>query len=81
MTQEYKIKFKIPAEYDTEALFSKLPSPIHRSKMLEIYNYRIDHDGFYFVDQIVDVTVAAVAFKLFVDEALKNAAAVEIVCS
>lgn len=75
---EYKIKFTIPAGYDPRKLFVKLPSPIHKPKMAEIYNYRIENDGFYFVDSLLDSKVASVAFSLFVDEALANDASVEI---
>ena len=46
--------------------------------MSEIYNYRIEKDGFYFVDSLVDTTLASVAFRLFIDEALKFGTPVEI---
>ena len=68
---EYKIKFAVPDPYDPAALFRKLPSPIDRRAMAEIYNYSIEADGFYFVDHLVDPAVAAVALRRFLDEALR----------
>jgi hypothetical protein len=46
--------------------------------MSEIFNYRIEKDGFYFVDPSVDTAVASVAFRLFVEEALKFGNSIEI---
>ncbi len=79
MSIEYKIKFPVLADYDPSALFKQLPSPINRSTMSEIYNYRIEQDGFYFVDRLVNDKVASVAFKLFVNEALRHTGSVNIV--
>ena len=39
--------------------------------MTEIYNYSVEEDGFYFLDNLVDQHVAGYAMKLFVDEALR----------
>jgi hypothetical protein len=75
---EYLIQFEVPPDYSPQGLFKKLPSPIHRETMREIYNYRIDKDGFYFLDSLVDKAVASVAFRLFVDEALSHAESVQI---
>jgi hypothetical protein len=75
---EYKIKFNVPAGYDAGNLFQKMPSPIHRPDMTEIYNYKIEKDGFYFIDQLVDKKVAAFALRLFIDEALKYSESIEI---
>jgi hypothetical protein len=47
--------------------------------MSEIYNYKIEKDGFYFSDSLVDSNVSSVAFRQFVDEALKHAKSIEIV--
>ena len=76
---EYKIKFSVPQGYDSSALLNHLPSPIHRATMTEIYNYKVEPNGFYFVDHLVDEKVASVAFKRFVDEALRHSSSVEIV--
>ena len=79
MVLEYKIKFTVPTGYDPSALFMKLPSPINRATMSEIYNYKIEQDGFYFVDRLVNDEVASIALKLFIDEALSHASSVHIV--
>ena len=76
---EYKIRFAVPPDYNPGPLFQKLPSPIHRRAMAEIYNYAIEADGFYFVDHLVDRGVAAVALRSFLDEALRLVPSVEIV--
>ena len=79
MGKEYRIKFAMPADYNPVNLFKKLPSPIHRPTMSEIYNYKIEKGGFYFSDALVDSNVSSVAFRLFVDEALKHSKSIEIV--
>ena len=75
---EYKIKFAVPTDYDPAALFQRLPSPIDRRAMAEIYNYSVEADGFYFVDHLVDRGIAAVALRSFLDEALRFSHSVEI---
>lgn len=75
---EYKIKFAVPTDYDPASLFQRLPSPINRRAMAEIYDYSIEADGFYFVDHLVDRAVAAVALRSFLDEALRFSHSVEI---
>ena len=47
-----------------------LPSPISRPEMREIYNYRVERDGYYFVDRGVHAATAAQAFRVFVDAAI-----------
>jgi hypothetical protein len=76
---EYKLRFSVPQNYDPAALFKKLPSPIQRPSMTEIYNYKIEGDGFYFIDHLVNEGVAAVAFKQFVNEALKLSNQVQLI--
>jgi hypothetical protein len=75
---EYKIKFAVPDDYDPGARFQRLPSPIDRRAMAEIYNYSIEADGFYFVDHLVDPAVAALALRSFLDEALRFSHSVEV---
>jgi hypothetical protein len=65
-------------DYDPATLFRKLPSPIARRAMAEIYNYSIEADGFYFVDHLVDASVAAVAPRCFLDEALRVSRSIEV---
>jgi len=79
MGKEYKIRFQVPSGYSPQNLFTKIPSPIHRRTMTEIYNYRIENDGFYFSDSLVDSKVASIAFRLFIDEALTQSETIEIV--
>lgn len=75
---EYKIKFAVPDSFNPAALFMKLPSPIARGPMAEIFNYAIEPDGFYFVDHLVNKDVAAVALRLFIDEALAHSPVIQI---
>ncbi|RYD83022.1 MAG: hypothetical protein EOP84_08535 [Verrucomicrobiaceae bacterium] len=70
MGREYKISCVAPKGAALNALLTRLPSPIHRNPMAEIYNYRVEADGFYFVDHHVAPEVAAVALKAFLDSAL-----------
>jgi hypothetical protein len=78
MGLEYKLRFNVPENYDPTSLFRKLPSPIHRPSMTEIYNYKIEEDGFYFIDHLVDEAVSAKAFKHFVNEALSLSEQVQL---
>ena len=71
MSKEFKIKWDIPKDYNPRSLFQKLPSPIS-SNMTEIYNYRIDTDGFYFIDQGVSEERSCQALGLFINEALSH---------
>ena len=75
---EYKIKFAVPENFSPTGLFKKLPSPIEHGKTAEIYNYAIEADGFYFVDQLVNKDIAAVALRLFIDEALSHSQPIQI---
>jgi hypothetical protein len=78
MGLEYKLRFNVPANYDPTQLFKKLPSPIHRPSITELYNYKIEQDGFYFIDHLVDERISAVAFKMFVNEALSLSEQVQL---
>lgn len=46
--------------------------------MLEIYNYAIEADGFYFVDHLVDANMASLALRQFIDEALRISPTIEV---
>lgn len=76
---EYKIKFTVPDDFNPSSLFERLPSPIARGRMHEIYNYSIEPDGFYFVDHLVNQEVASFALRRFIDEALRHGQSVEVV--
>ena len=78
MGREYKIKFAVPGNYDPAALQRKLLSPTHSTALGDSYHYAIETDGFYFVDHLVDRTLAAVALQCLLDEALELSDAVEL---
>jgi hypothetical protein len=78
MGLEYKIRFNVPDNYDPTALLKRLPSPIQRSSTTEIYNYKIERDGFYFIDHLVNDPVASHAFRQFINEALSLSSKVEV---
>ena len=79
MGREYKIKCAVPGKAELDALFRRLPSPIHRNPLAEIYNYKVEADGFYFIDRLVDTETASVALRVFIDAALGANQSVEIV--
>ncbi len=78
MGKEYKIKCKVPNDAAIKAMFRRLPSPIHRQPLAEIYNYRVEGDGFYFVDHLVDTKTASMALRVFIDAALPSNETIEI---
>lgn len=78
MSREYKIKCKIPGSEELDLMFQRLPSPIHRNPLAEIYNYKIEADGFYFIDKLVDTKTASLALRMFIDAALLSNQTVEI---
>jgi hypothetical protein len=78
MEQEYRIRCVPLAGAKLSEMMRQFPSPISRPQMREIYNYRIDPDGYYLVDRGIDPRVSAVALKLFVDAGLSNGSSVEI---
>jgi hypothetical protein len=75
---EYKIQFEVPRDFSPIRLVNKLPSPIHHQTMSEIYNFKVEPDGFYFIDHLVDGDVASTALRLFIDEALLNSDSIRI---
>jgi len=78
MSKEYKIKCKVPNKSALDAMFRRLPSPIHRSPLAETYNYKVESDGFYFIDRLVDPKTASVALRVFIDAALLANKTIEI---
>lgn len=79
MGREYKILCKPIKGAALHQLLRKLPPPFHRAQMQELYNYRVDEDGYYLVDQLIDRSVAATAFQVFLDAALSGAESVTII--
>lgn len=78
MGLEYKIKFSVPSSYDPAALLRKLPNVVNRELMCDAYGFAVDPDGFYFIDHLVDRTVAAVALQSLLDEALRFTDSIEL---
>ncbi len=78
MGREYKISCTPLCGSELAEMFRKLPSPISRAKMVEVYNYRIEPDGYYFNDLLVDQVVASKALKVFVDAALSRSESISI---
>ena len=60
-------------------MLRKLPPPFHRPQMQELYNYRVDEDGYYLIDHLIDRSVAATALQVFIDAALATAGSVTII--
>lgn len=75
---EYKIRCKVPSEGQLDAMFKRLPSPIHSERLVEVYNSSIEADGFYFVDRLTDPATASVALRAFIDAALSINQTIEI---
>jgi hypothetical protein len=78
MGREYKIKCKVPNDAGIQGMFRRLPSPIHREPLAEIYNYKVEADGFYFIDHLVDTKTASLALRVFIDAALALNQTIEI---
>lgn len=70
MELEYKITCQGVSREKLSAGLKGLPSPISRPEMREIYNYRIEDDGYYFIDRGIRPATAAVAIRHLVDFAL-----------
>lgn len=75
---EYMIKVRLPENYDPTNFLNMLPSPIDKNRRGEIYNYKIESDGFYFIDHLVNNEVASTAFRAFINEALLHSDTVEV---
>ena len=78
MGKEYKIRCKVSNDAGLKAMFRRLPSPIHREPLAEIYNYKVEADGYYFVDHLIDTKTASVALRVFIDAALASNQTIEI---
>ena len=74
---EYRIIWQVPEGYNPSSVLRRLPSPIS-PEMTEIYNYSVEDDGFYFLDNLVDPTISGYAMKLLIEEALKHSDEVTI---
>ena len=79
MRREYKILCKPTEGVALHQLLRRLPPPFHRPQMQELYNYRVEEDGYYLVDHLIDRSVAATALQVFLDAALSGGDAVSII--
>ncbi len=78
MGREYKILCTPVEGAASKRLICTLPPPFHRPQMHGIYNYRVDEDGYYFVNHLVDRSVAAEGLQIFLDAALSKGQTVTI---
>jgi hypothetical protein len=78
MGREYKIKCSVPGKTALDKMLQRLPSPTHRQFLTKIYDYKIEADGFYFVDHLVDSATASTALRIFIDTALSVSESLEI---
>jgi hypothetical protein len=77
MGYEYKIRFTVPPDFSPERLNSRLPtSGVPNSSWVE-YDYKLEADGFYFLDNGKS-PVSSIAFRQLVDEALRHSEQVVI---
>ena len=78
MGREYKITCTPLRDSALLQMLRKLPSPIQRPKMLEIYNYRVEDDGYYLIDHLVERSTASSALLIFIDAALSMGQSITI---
>ena len=74
MDKEYRITSGSLGKAKLSAALGRLPSPILRPQIVEIYNFRVEEDGYYFVDRDVHAATAGHAFKQFIDAAFSAGA-------
>jgi len=79
MSREYKIRCTPLQGAALSALLRQLPSPILRPQMREIYNFKIDAEGYHLIDHLLDRSTAAVALQMFIDAALSTDDSVTII--
>jgi hypothetical protein len=72
MGREYKLICTPLRDSALSQILRKLPSPIQRPQMREIYNYRVEDDGYYFVVHLIDRSTASSALLIFLDAALST---------
>mgnify|MGYP000574236052 CR=1 FL=1 len=79
MGREYKILCTPVKGAALQQLLHRLPPPFQRPQMHEIYNYRVDEDGYYLIDHLVDRSVAASGLQILLDAALSTGKPVTVV--
>jgi hypothetical protein len=68
---EYKIRFTVPPGFSSERLLQRLPDSKATEGKHQLYDFKVDSDGFYFLDYGKS-QIASVAFRMLVDEALQH---------
>lgn len=71
MGHEYKIRFAVPPGFSPEPLTKRLPDPHAPNASWLEYDYELEPDGFYFLDNGKSA-VASIAFRQLIDEALRH---------
>ena len=79
MGREYKILCTPVEGAALQRLLQGLPPPFNRPQMQEIYNFQVEEDGYYFVDRLVDRSVAAAGLQMFLDAALSTGQTVVVI--
>lgn len=72
MSREYKITCAPLQGTVLSEILHRLPSPIKRPEMKEIYNFRVEDDGYYIIDHEIDRPRASLALVIFLDAALST---------
>jgi hypothetical protein len=75
---EYRIRFRVPATYTTEALTRRLPDPKPDPTGWPAYDFKLEEYGFYFLDHGGEPATVALAFRVLITEALSHADQVTI---
>ena len=68
-----------PPDFTKTPEYDRLPSPIKRPEIKEIYNYRVEKDCIYLFDRGVEERTAALALKVFLDAAFTSNKSVKII--
>jgi hypothetical protein len=71
MGYEYRIRFTVPPELRLDRVLSRLPNAHVPGSEMPLYDFKMEEDGFYFVDYGRSES-AALAFRQLVDEGLRN---------
>lgn len=78
MAFTYKISCT-PPDFMNNQDYQRLPSPIKRPELKEIYNYRIEKDCIYLFDRGIDEKTTGQALKIFLDIAFSANTSVTVV--
>jgi hypothetical protein len=68
-----------PPNFTKTPEYDRLPSPIKRPEIKEIYNYRVEKDCIYVFDRRVEERTVGLALKVFLDAAFTSNKSVKII--